>query len=59
MEKTVLDVYNEELAKQKAEYDKKCAELEREHNKFMDDFMKQIEEQQQADLKAFEEMLKQ
>ena len=52
-----MDVYNEELAKQKAEYDKKCAELEREHNKFMDDFMKQIEEQQQADQKAFEEML--
>ncbi len=56
---SVLDAYNEALTKKEAEYKKECAEQDRKHEEFMNDFQRMLEEQQQADQKAFEEMLNQ
>ena len=55
----IMKVYNEKVAEQEKRFAEIRAEQDRQHEEFMNNVQRMLEEQQQADLKAFEEMLNQ
>lgn len=55
----IMKVYNNTIAEQEKRFAEIRAEQDRKHEEFMNSMYQQMEEQNQAYLKAFEEMLNQ